>query len=126
MPLAHMVRAMQSTLAMMQPVQITFRNIEGGHELVEESIRKRIKRLERLLPDLEWLSVTVERPHAQHRSGNLYQVGLHLAVGHTRLFIGTDPGRDHAHEDLMVAVGDAFRAARRAALEWRRSHRLEA
>lgn len=111
---------------MMHPVQITFRNMDGGHAAVEEAIRKRVERLERLLPDLERLTVVVERPHAQHRNGNLFQVGLHMALPHARLFVGTDPGRDHAHEDVLVAVGDAFRAARRAAVEWRRTHRPEA
>jgi hypothetical protein len=121
-----MVRAMQFMAVMTHPVQITFRNLDHGHAAVEDAIRKRVERLERLLPDLEWVSIVVERPHAQHRTGNLYQVGVHMALPHTRLFVGTDPGRDHTHEDVMVAVGDAFRAARRAAVEWRRAHRLEA
>lgn len=107
---------------MMIPLQITFRNMDRS-EVIEAAIGSRIARLSRLAPDLMRCAVVVERPHRQHRHGNLYQVTIHLTLPRGKVVVGTEADRDHAHEDVMVAITDAMRAARRAMIEWLRAHR---
>lgn len=115
---------MHFEMAMTFPVQITFHNMDRS-EVIAAAIASRIARLSRLAPDLLRCAVVVERPHRQHRHGNLYQVTIHLTLPRGKVVVGTEADRDHAHEDVMVAVVDAFRAARRAVVEWARAHRQE-
>ena len=114
--------AMQFRIGMMRPLQITFRNMHSTQAL-DDAIRTRVARLCRLAPDIDGVAVVVERPHRQHRHGNLFAVVIQLTLPHGKIVVGTDPDRDHAHEDVLVAVVDAFRAARRAVVEWLRAHR---
>jgi hypothetical protein len=113
---------MHFEICMTLPLHIAFRNMDRS-DVLEAAIAARVTRLHRLAPDLLRCAVVVERPHQQHRRGNLYQVTIHLTVPHGQVVVGTEADHDHRHEDVRVAIGDAFRAARRAVVEWLRARR---
>jgi cold shock CspA family protein/ribosome-associated translation inhibitor RaiA len=94
------------------PIEIDFRNIERS-EFVEAAVRERCSRLERFAPDILRCKVTVAAPHRHHVKGNLYHVSIDLHVPGTEIVVNRDPGKDHGHEDVYVAIRDAVNAATR-------------
>lgn len=97
---------------MQRPVQVTFRHMPHSPEL-EACVREHAERLERFFEHITGIRVIVEAPHHHHREGNQFVVRVHVAVPRTELVADRDPGLDHAHEDVRVAIRDAFDAARR-------------
>jgi cold shock CspA family protein len=57
--------------------------------------------------------VAVETPHRHHHRGNLFHVRIDITVPGRELVVGRSPAAHHAHEDVYVAIRDAFRAAAR-------------
>jgi cold shock CspA family protein len=51
--------------------------------------------------------------HPRHVQGNLYRVGVDLKVPGREIAVGRDPAAHHAHEDVHVAIRDAFDTTRR-------------
>lgn len=107
------------------PLDITFQDIPHS-EAVETKIRDEAAKLEGLHDRITSCRVVVARPHQHHQKGNLYEVKLHLTIpGGAEIVVSRDPGLDHSHEDVFVAIRDAFRAARRQVhdqTEKRRGH----
>jgi hypothetical protein len=81
---------------------------------VEQSVQKWVSRLEHAFPDLQRCAVVIELPHRRHRHGGTYQVRILVTIPGQTFASTRDPGSDHAHEDIYVAIADAFRAVRRA------------
>lgn len=94
------------------PLQISFRGIDHS-DAVEADLRERAGRLEQFYGRITGCRVVVEAPHARHRKGKLYHVRIDLTVPGAEIVVGRDPGLHHAHEDIYVAIRDAFDAARR-------------
>ncbi len=94
------------------PVEIDFRNFERS-EFVEKAVRERCEKLGQFSSDIMRCKVTVAAPHKHHAQGNLYQVSIGLHVPGTEIIINRDPGKNHSHEDVYVAIRDAFDAATR-------------
>jgi cold shock CspA family protein/ribosome-associated translation inhibitor RaiA len=94
------------------PLQITFRDVPPS-PAVEARIREEAETLFRFFDQIVRCRVTVEMPHRRHRQGALYAVRIELAVPGPDLVIGREPSGHHAHEDVYVAVRDAFAAATR-------------
>jgi ribosome-associated translation inhibitor RaiA len=92
------------------PSQIDFRNMETS-PVVAERIRERLAEFEDLGAHITRCHVTVEAPHRQKTKGNLYAVRIQLSCPGHDVLINRDDSRDHSHEDLYVAVRDAFDAA---------------
>lgn len=92
------------------PLEVTFRGMESS-PAVEARIRQKAKVLDRFHDRIMHCHVMVEAPHAHHRKGKLYQVRLDITVPGKELAVTRGRPRDHAHEDLYVAVRDAFDAA---------------
>ena len=78
---------------------------------VEDRIRKKAAKLERFHDRIVGCTVVVEAPHRHHHKGKLYNVRVDISVP------GKDVVVDHAkpidHEDVSVAIRDAFDAAAR-------------
>jgi len=109
-------------MSMQIPLEIQFRNM-GSSEAVETAVRKRVAKLERLADPLISCRVTIEAPHRHHRQGNLFSVSVDLRqAGHETLANRT-PQASHEHEDVYVALRDAFRAARRQVIKHLRTRR---
>jgi ribosome-associated translation inhibitor RaiA len=93
-------------------VQITFRGMEASPS-VEAQVRHRAEELQRVSDRVIACRVTLEAAHRRHRHGKIYHVHVDLSVPGGRLVVNREPGENHAHEDMHVAIRDAFDAARR-------------
>lgn len=96
----------------MMDLHITFRGIDSS-ESVEAKIRRRAEDLEQVWDRITRCRVVVEPMSRGHRHGNLYRVHIDLAVPGGTVVANREAGDHHAHEDVHVAVRDAFDAARR-------------
>jgi ribosome-associated translation inhibitor RaiA len=93
-------------------LRISFRNMKSS-PAVAGDIKARAAALERFSDDIIGCHVTVEAPHRHHHQGHLHHVRIELKVAGADLLVSRDPAEHHAHEDVHVAVRDAFDAARR-------------
>ena len=84
------------------PLEISFRNMDPS-PAVEARIREKAAKLERFHDRIIGCTVVVEAPHRSQHKGKLYSVRL----------VDRAKPVDHAHEDVYVAVRDAFNAATR-------------
>jgi ribosomal subunit interface protein len=82
-------------------------------EAVEARIRERAARLERFYDRITSCHVVVQAPHRQRNKGNLYEVHIQLRVPGDEIVVNREGPNDHAHEDVYVAVRDAFAAMER-------------
>ena len=89
------------------PVQITLRGISHS-EALEARIRQKVRKLADLFPSLIGCRVVAEVPHQRHHHGNQFLVRLDITMPGSEIVVN----RDH-HEDVYVALREAFRAARR-------------
>lgn len=80
---------------------------------VEDVIRERVERLERFSDRITSCSVVVEAPHRHGHQGKIYHVHVDITLPGTEIVAGRDPERNHAHEDVYVAIRDSFNAAQR-------------
>ena len=94
------------------PIQITFRGM-GPSDAVEARIRERAAGLERFYDRITGCRVVVEAGHRRHHKGRIYHLRVDLTVPGGEIVVKRDPPEHHAHEDVHVAVRDAFDAARR-------------
>lgn len=94
------------------PLRITFREMPPS-AAIEDRVRDRAAALERLHPKITGCHVVVEAQHRHHRQGQLYHVTVHLVVPEGEIVVTRDPPEHHAHEDVQVALRDAFDAAAR-------------
>lgn len=94
------------------PLEIEFRNMDRSDAL-ETAIRERCEKLERFAPSILRCKVTVEAPHKHHGKGNLYRAAVDLHIPGGEIVANRDAGKNHAHEDVYVAVRDAVNAAAR-------------
>src|SRR4030042_410086 len=92
------------------PLQISFRNMDPS-PAVEERIRKKAEKLERFNDRVVGCTVVVEAPHRHHHKGKLYNVRVDISVPGKDVVVDRAKPTDHAHEDVYVAVRDAFAAA---------------
>jgi ribosomal subunit interface protein len=104
------------------PLEVTFRNLTRS-EAVETSVREHAERLDRYCSDIMSCRVVVEASHKHHHKGNLYAVRVDLTVPDAEIVASRTPGDDHAHEDVYVAVRDAFEAVRRQVEDYTRKRR---
>ena len=97
---------------MQLPLQITFRHMAPS-DAVATRIRERAAELERFFDRIISCRVVVECQHPRRQQGNLFRVRVDLKVPGSEIVVGRDPAAHHAHEDVYIAVRDAFDATRR-------------
>lgn len=102
--------------------QITFRNMSVS-EAVEIRIRERAEALDKFFPNIIACKVVVESTSRAHQKGKLYYLRVELTVPGKQIVSNRHPDAHHAHEDIYVAVRDAFDEARRQLEDY--SHRLK-
>lgn len=96
---------------MQMPLEINYRHINESPAL-DAAIREKAAKLEHFHPRLTGCRVTVEAPHRKGHQGALYQVHIRLTVPGAEIVVSHD-SPDKSHEDVYVAIRDAFDAARR-------------
>ena len=92
---------------MKSPLQITVRDMPHS-EALDARIRDNAAKLEELHPNITSTRVTIEELRKRHQQGRHFQVGIEVHV----------PGRAIVanrarHEDVYVALREAFDAAKR-------------
>lgn len=97
---------------MISDTQVLFRNIDHS-PAVEEAVHKRVAKLERYSDQIHSLRVILEAPHNNHQKGKVYHVGVEAQIPNHDLVVTRDQHDNHAHEDIYVAVRDAFNALER-------------
>ncbi len=94
------------------PLQVVFRDM-GASDAIEAAVRKRAEKLERFYDYIMSCRVVVEMHHRHHHQGNLYHVRVDLKVPGEEIVASREPDEHHAHEDVYVAIRDAFDAVLR-------------
>ena len=104
------------------PTEITFRNMDAS-EAIEARMREKAAKLEQFFDGIIGCHVTIEAPHRRHRNGKQYHVRIELRVPGNDIVVSRDPGDDFAHEDVYVAIRDAFDAVARRLEDYARKLR---
>jgi len=93
------------------PLEIAFKNVEKS-EAIENLIREKVSKLERLHDNIISCRIAVERPQKKQQSGNPYRVRIMLRIPPGReLVVTRDPMDNELHDPLDIVVRDAFEAA---------------
>lgn len=109
---------------MQLPVQVIFRNLESS-DAIATRVQQSAAKLDKFYNRIIGCKVTVEAPHWHHHKGNLYSVRIDLTLPKGELIINRNPDKDHAHEDMYVAIRDAFDAAERKLKDYAETRRQE-
>lgn len=88
------------------PTEINFHGIEHS-DSVEASVHRWVARIEHLYDRVTKCGVTLSQPHKRHRHGSEFSVSVVMEVPGDVVVAHVE------HEDVYVAVADAFRTARR-------------
>jgi ribosome-associated translation inhibitor RaiA len=110
---------------MESPLQITFHGFEHT-PAVDQLIRKRAADLDTLAGHkLTSCHVVLGLGH-EHRAGaRLFHARIDLSLPGGVIAVNRDAQDDHRHEDVSVAVRDAFDSAQHQVAEWQRRHHGE-
>ncbi len=89
------------------PTEITFHGLDHS-DAVEASVQRWIARIEQIHDRITKCGVVIAQPHKRHRHGREFHINVVMEIPGGEV-VATHIG----HEDIYVAVADAFRAARR-------------
>ncbi|MFP3920571.1 MAG: HPF/RaiA family ribosome-associated protein [Dichotomicrobium sp.] len=104
------------------PVEIAFRHLESS-EAVENRIHEHIEKLKQVFDRLVSCRVTVELVSG-HRKGNKFLVTVEANVPGKPYFVGhSSTDENHQHDDIYLAIRDAFAAVRRQLQDYARKVR---
>ena len=129
---------------MKHPLRSAFRNMAPS-AAIERHVRERAAKLESFCRRITSCHVIVEAPHRHHQKGKAFEVRIDLSVPGEEIVINRAPKRlrltkltgaqnknefreshrpsQHgAHEDIYVAIRDAFNAAGRKLQDYVRRH----
>ena len=102
---------------MQLPVQITYRGMESSAAL-DDAVRDRAAKLEQFHPRITSCRVVIEQPAHHKRKGKEFVVRVDVTAPGGEVAVT----RDH-HEDVYVALRDAFDVARRKLEDFAREQR---
>lgn len=105
--------------------QVVFHNIDQSAAL-SESVQKRIDKLRRFSSDIIGGRVVLDSPHNNQHKGKVYSVAIEIHTSNKPVVVTQEQHDNHAHEDLYVAIRDAFNAAERQLKSVDKKHRKEA
>ncbi len=109
-------------MTLQTPLEIHFTNMERSDAL-EGAVRARVERLEQFFDGITSCHVFVDASHLRRRKGNLYEVRIEVRIPGTELAVNNKPGDVNAHEDVHVAIRDAFNAMERQLKKWKQQFR---
>ena len=91
---------------------VVFHNVEPS-DAVEARALQLLGKLLTFFPSIMRGVITIEGRHHHHHQGNVYHVALRFHLPGGDVVVSHDPERNHAHEDVYVAMRDACEAARK-------------
>ena len=106
------------------PMQVTFRQMDPS-PAVEDAIAKRVEKLDHHHERITSCRVVVHAPHRHHHKGKLYAISVDLTVPGGEIAVNRSAAENHAHEDVYVAIRDAFDAVERQLADFQRRQRGE-
>lgn len=89
------------------PLQISSRKLSLSSSTIEV-IKHKVQKLELFFDKIIACRIMVETPHRHKNHGSLYNVTIDISIPGGELVV-----KREANEDMLVAVRDAFEAARR-------------
>lgn len=92
--------------------QVSFQGMPVDDD-ARQAVLDHVAQLERVWDRITGCHVVIAQPHRRHRSGRLYAVRVDIVVPGGEIVVNRDHHLDHAHEDVHIAIRDAFLAARR-------------
>lgn len=104
------------------PLQITFRNLDPS-PAIEARVRRQAAKLDQFYDRIMSCHVVIEAPHKYHHKGKLYRIRIEVSLPGEKLVFSRVPDEEHAHEDVYVAIRDAFDAMRRQLEDFARRRR---
>ena len=104
------------------PIEITFRGLPRS-ETVEAEAREKCAKLEQFCDSIMACRIMIESPHRRRHKGKLYRVRVDLTVPGEEIIVNRSPNKHAAHEDVYVALRDAFDATRRQLEDYARRRR---
>lgn len=93
-------------------VEVTFRNLDHS-PAIEALVREKAAKLTQFASRLMDCRVVVGLPNRRRQHGKIFVVTIELGLPAGSLWINRTPPMDHRHEDVRVAIQDAFDAAKR-------------
>jgi len=102
--------------------QVVYHNIDQT-EAISDAVQKRIDKLERYCDHIINGRVVLDSPHNNHYKGKVYSVTLEIHTPELEVRVNQDQHDNHAHEDLYVAIRDAFNVAERQFKSIDKKHR---
>ncbi|MCC6219654.1 MAG: ribosome-associated translation inhibitor RaiA [Deltaproteobacteria bacterium] len=102
---------------MQEPLNICFGAVEPSLAL-ETKIKEKVSKLERFCADIISCNVTLDKPHRHSHKGEIYSVHLVIHVPGREIAINRSPDECQEHEDVYVAIRDAFEKAERLLREY--------
>ena len=96
---------------MHEPTQVIFRGIPHS-DYVEEKILSKSAKLQQFYKDIKHCRVTVD-VQKKHHHGNLYEIKIDVSVPNKEIVVNHKHHDEHSHEDIYVAIRDAFNAMQR-------------
>lgn len=91
--------------------QVTYRNLPGTPSL-DEHVHDHVEHLRRRYGRITKCRVVVEGRH-QHQKGHLFQVHVELHVPGGEVVVSREHGDEREHDDVYLALRDAFEATAR-------------
>lgn len=80
---------------------------------IEANVIEKVQKLEQFSKEIISCSVVIEAPNKRHQHGNLFNVNIEVTLPGCDIVASKHSDQNHAHEDVFVAVRDAFNAVRR-------------
>jgi cold shock CspA family protein/ribosome-associated translation inhibitor RaiA len=98
---------------MQTPVEIDVQGMDASPS-IRTAVAKHVDQLETRYGRITACRVVLKGPGGHHRSGGLYEVNIRLALPNGReVNVGRTAEADQRHSDLIFAINDAFKRARR-------------
>jgi ribosome-associated translation inhibitor RaiA len=108
------------------PLQVQFRDI-AHTDAVENAVWIHAEKLERLYNRIVSCHVVISAPHRRRQQGRIFHVQVRLALPGESIFVNCEPEKDESHEEVYVAIHDAFAAVQRKLADFvRRRAQFEA
>jgi ribosomal subunit interface protein len=107
---------------MKEPLQVSYRDITPS-DAIEAVVHERSAKLDRFFNGITSCRILVESSHRRRHRGRLYHVRVELAVPGRVIVVNRAPQQHHEHEDVHVAIRDAFDAIRRRLEDYVRESR---
>jgi ribosome-associated translation inhibitor RaiA len=98
---------------MTTPLEITFKGLDKS-AAVEAKITEKVAKLEKVFDRMTHCRVVVAAPNKHAHKGKSYEIKIDVGIpDHAPLILTHESAVGHAQEDLMIALRDAFDAAKR-------------